>query len=251
MRFTSLLAATRKIPDNYHNMPKKFIERHTTFLERRAPRMPQFEQKIFRYKRKAYYDIWRPWEEQFKRLNAQHAKVSPVFVEPIRDFPYFRGDRVEILKGPDKGKQGNISYIVRERNWVLVHGLNLSREYINKGRDSIGNLICQEEPLLVNHEVKLVDPSDLMPTDIEWQYDEEGNRVRVSTRTKRLIPIPESAYETINYYSPDDYKDQPKDTPAKVVNEITFRPESKTFEMDICDQMGIIDDRVPYPMYWY
>lgn len=35
-----------------------------------------------------------------------------------------RGDRVEILVGRDKGKQGIVSQIYQERNWVIVEGLN-------------------------------------------------------------------------------------------------------------------------------
>lgn len=111
--------------------------------------------------------------------------------------------------------------------------------------------MVREEPYLIDIEVKLVDPADLEPTELEWRYDDDGNRVRVSTRTGRIIPIPESAYETIDYVDKARYRERPKDTTADLVNEVTFKPESKTFEMDICDQMGIKDDRVPYPMYWY
>lgn len=251
MKLTNIVQASRKIPDAFHNMPKRFVDRHLTFIEKRMPRLPQYEQKIFRYKRKAYYDIWRPWEDEFKRLNSLTAKVTQPVVEPIKDFPYFRGDRVEILRGPDKGKQGIINYIVKERNWVVVRGLNVSRKYMNKERLQVGNIVVTEEPLLINHEVKLVDPTDLQPTDVEWRYDEEGNKVRISTRTERAIPIPRSAYETMDYTLASEYREREKDTPAKLVNKVTFQPAPKTFEMDICEQMGIKDDRVPYPMYWY
>lgn len=251
MRLNIVLAASRRIPEAYHNMPKKFVDRNTTFLIKRAPRLPQYMQKIFRYKRQAYYDRWRPWEDEFQRLNAEGVKISQVFVEPIREWSFFRGDRVEVIKGPEKGKQGIIDYIVKERNWVFVQGLNIRREYSNREGDSLGNIICNEDPFLINVEVKLVDPSDLLPTDYEWRYDDDGNRVRVSTRTERIIPIPEQAYETIDYVDKSAYRENAKDTSAKLVTERTFVPQAKTFEMDICDQMGIKDDRIPYPMYWY
>lgn len=250
MRLTRFLAASRR-PLDFHNMPKKFIERNTTFIAKRAPRLPQYEQKVYLYKRKAYYDVWRPWEDDFIRLNQEGVKTRKIFVEPIKEWSYFRGDRVEVMKGPEKGKQGIINYVVKERNWVCVQGLNLTREYVNREGLSIGMLTCKEEPFLINIEVKLVDPSDLMPTDFEWRFDDSGNKVRVSTRTERVIPIPEQAYQTIDFVEKSSYIEQPKDTPAKLVNKVTFKPTAKTFEMDICDQMGIKDDRVPYPMYWY
>lgn len=212
--------------------------------------MPQYMQKIFRYKLNGYYDEWRPWEQEFSKLNQVGNKLPNIYVEPIRDFPLYRGDRVEVIKGPEKGSQGIVNYIVKERNWVFVQGINLERQLVNTEK-SYGNILTKELPLLVNHEVKLVDPSDLLPCDVEWRYDDDGNRVRVSTRTERIIPIPESAYETIDYKEATYYKEQPKDTPAKLVTERTFIPLAKTFEMDICEQMGIKEDRIPYPMYWY
>lgn len=251
MRLTVILAAGRRVPDNYHNMPQRFVDRHTTFIAKRAPRLPQYVQKIFRYKTKPYYDQWRPWQDEFKRLNNQIMTPRTVFVEPKRIWSYFRGDRVEVLRGPDKGKQGVINYIVKERNWVYVQGLNIVRTTLNKDDEFVGNILCKEEPYLIDEEVKLVDPSDLEPTDFEWRYDDEGTLLRVSTRTERIIPIPVAASETIDYVESATYKEQAKDTPAKLVSEVTFEPESKTFEMDICEKMGIKDERVPYPMYWY
>lgn len=52
---------------------------------------------------------------------------------------WFKGDRVEVLVGKDKGKQGIINYVVQERNWVCVEGLNC--EYVTQGatKDFPGN----------------------------------------------------------------------------------------------------------------
>lgn len=250
MRLTNVLLATRRIP-NYNNMPQRYADRHTRFIEKRAPRMPQYVQKLFRYKTHGYYDQWRPWEDEFEKLNSVHSKIRKIYVDPKREWSYFRGDRVEVLKGPDKGKQGIINYIVKERNWVFVQGLNLNRATVNKNDENMGNMLCREEPYLIDIEVQLVDPADLLPTEYEWRFDDEGNKVRVSTRTERIIPIPATAYETKDYVEKNNYIEQPKDTPAKQVTSVTFRPQVKTFEMDICDEMGIKDDRVPYPMYWY
>lgn len=251
MQLTKIVAASRRLPENYHNMPRRFVDRHNLFLSHRAPRLPQYTQKIFRYKKNAYYDRWRPWEENFYKLNQEGVSTQKIFVEPIRDFPMFRGDRVQVIKGPDLGKQGIVSYIVKERNWVFVQGLNLKREYKLRNDESSGVLICSEEPYLVNEEVQLVEPSDLMPTEFEWRYDEEGNRVRVSKRTERILPIPSAAFSTIDYVEREKYREQPKDTPADVVAEVTFEAVPKTFEMDLCERLGIKDERVPYPMYWY
>jgi len=35
--------------------------------------------------------------------------------------------QVEVLVGKDKGKQGTVNCIIKERNWVYVEGLNCVR----------------------------------------------------------------------------------------------------------------------------
>lgn len=111
--------------------------------------------------------------------------------------------------------------------------------------------MSMEQPLLVTTEISLVDPSDLKPTTFEWRYTQEGQKVRVSTRTGRIIPFPASMEETKDYKTKATYKEQPKDTVADVIKEITFQPKLRTFEMDIMENMGIKEDRIPPKTYWY
>jgi len=47
------------------------------------------------------------------------------------------------------------------------------------------------------------------------------------------------------------FPESEKDTNAPEVTAITFEPALKTFEMDIMEQMGIKEDRVPAKTYWY
>jgi len=42
-----------------------------------------------------------------------------------------------------------------------------------------------------------------------------------------------------------------KDTKAAVVEEVTFEPRLKTFEMDVMESLGITEDRIPKKTYWY
>lgn len=54
-----------------------------------------------------------------------------------RVFLISRGDRVEIMVGKDKGKQGIISQVIQERNWVIVEGLNTHLRIV-----SIQHIVC-------------------------------------------------------------------------------------------------------------
>lgn len=69
--------------------------------------------------------------------------------------------QVEVLTGRDKGKQGIVSAVIQERNWVVVEGLNTHLRRIGKDKDFPGSVVVSEAPLLVTTDVALVDPSDL------------------------------------------------------------------------------------------
>lgn len=85
-----------------------------------------------------------------------------------------------------------------------------------------------------------------------------------------------SALETIDYKSRNLYHEQSKDTTRIDALDVTFevrkshdrtmqkmqthkvlpcpfcfQPVLKTFEMDIMDEMGITEDRIPKKFYWY
>jgi len=239
-----------KYTTDYDNLPERYMIKKTTQVEWKSPNNPRYTPRM-RSKSATYHDLTRPWQWDYWMKNK--GKKMPV-VEPIReeDWMWFRGDLVELVKGPDKGKLGIIKMIVQERNWVTVEGLNLKYETIAASDDFPGMSSASEMPLLVTTDIKLVDPSTEQGTDVEWRYTEDGDRVRVALSSGTEIPIPSASYETIDYKSPDDYaEDSEKDTPAKYVEMVTYEPNHGTFEMDIMRIMGIKEDRVAKKTYWY
>lgn len=258
MRFTILLYSSSKgtitgklgeLTKRYANLPESFIQRTAENVEFKTPNRRQYlprkrEQPVYRFTAN------RPWTDEWKRQNDRVR--PPVLIEPIKDWCFYRGDRVEILVGRDRGKHGIISQIVQERNWVFVSGLNAHyRRVGSKEEGAAGVYVKSEAPLLVTSQVALVDPSDNKTTKVEWRFTEDGERVRVSLRTGRIIPMPPSSVETWDYKTPETYLEGDKDTKADVVKAVDFRPTLKTFEMEIMDSMGIVEDRVPKKSYWY
>lgn len=59
-------------------------------------------------------------------------------------------------------------------------------------------------------------------TEVQWRYKEDGEKVRISLRTGRIIPIPVSSEETIDYKSTKLYREQPKDTIKADAEKVTF-----------------------------
>ncbi|KAL5282081.1 MRPL24 family protein [Megaselia abdita] len=235
---------------DFSNLPERYVKRSMEQVYWKTPRgKPNYlprtvERKRFRQ------TMNKPWTGQFRQQNMPGTIRKKVFLEPVSDWSFFRGDRVEILVGKDKGKHGLISQVIPERNWVVVEGLNWHYRKVGSDKEYPGVLIRSEAPLLID-KVRLVDPSDLLATTHEWRYTEEGEKVRVSGRTGRIIPIPESNNETHDYKSKSAYIEREKDTPGKLIGEVTFTPKLCTFEMDIMEKMGIQEERVPRKTYWY
>ncbi|XP_046370699.2 probable 39S ribosomal protein L24, mitochondrial [Haliotis rufescens] len=235
------------------NYFKKYVQREIAKATGVTVRKPFQGFRDIR-KKKWYYDENRPWTSAAKETNISLRRPPHVVVQPIskKDWTLFKGDRVEILVGRDKGKQGLVNSIIKERNWCFVEGLNCSYRWLNKSAASPGTLVKEEKPLLVTTEVALIDPADDKATDIEWRYTEEGIRVRVSTRTGRVIPLSKTAEdESYDMVQISSYVETDKDTKDKELKKITFKPRLSTFEQDIMEKMGIKEDREPAKTYWY
>ncbi|CAG9792555.1 unnamed protein product [Diatraea saccharalis] len=246
---------SKKVGDltvKYSNLPESYIKRSYEQVYWKNPTgYPQYAKAQIARKRYRFTTN-RPWTGQFQQQNERNTHRKKVFLEPIAEWSFFKGDRVEIMVGRDKGKQGIVSQVIQERNWVIVEGLNTHLRVMGKTKTFPGVTIQSEAPLLVTNQVKLVDPESLKPTEIEWRYTEEGQKVRVSKASSRIIPIPKSAEETMDFKSKALYiENTEKDTAADEVTKITFAPKLRTFEMDIMEEQGIKEDRVPAKSYWY
>ncbi len=242
----------------YGNLPQRYMLRKSRRLDYITPAPSQCFNNEVSTGRLPDFPLERPWTQDYWRGGqAPHPNMighHGVYAQPIRvqDWMWFRGDRVEVLKGKDKGKQGYISYVVQERNWVCVEGLNCKRETVGKTEGFPGMIRLVEQPLCVITDIALVDPMDEKPTEVEWQYTEDGERVRVSSRTGRPLPVPSEAYQTVDYKTPEGYSEsQQKDTKAKDVEEITYKPRLATFEMEIMEEQGIQEDRDAKPTFYY
>ncbi|XP_073825261.1 mitochondrial ribosomal protein L24 [Musca autumnalis] len=249
MRITQFLRSKLK---NFSNFPKEYIERSKKQVYYETPKgTPQYLNRTVERKRYRY-TMNRPWTGHFRQQNMPGTIRKKVHITPIEDWSYFRGDRVEILVGKDKGKHGLVTQVIPERNWVVVDGINWHYRTVGAEEGFPGVLIRSEAPLDVTKDIRLVDPSDLQGCDFEWRYTEDGEKVRVSVRTGRIIPIPESNNHTHDYKTKAAYIEREgKDTPATVIQEVTFKPKLSTFEMDIMEEMGIEEDRIPKKSYWY
>jgi large subunit ribosomal protein L24 len=101
-----------------------------------------------------------------------------------------KGDLVEVIAGSDKGKQGRILAIDREKNRVRVEKVRVQKRHLKPGRK--GNRsggIVEQEGFVDASNVMLVDPTSHKAgrTKIEVR---EGRRVRVFAKSGTALAEP-------------------------------------------------------------
>ena len=96
-----------------------------------------------------------------------------------------KGDRVVVLAGRDKGKQGDVLRVWPKEDRVLVSGLNLVKRHTKPSQgDPQGGIKTKEAPLHVSN-VAFVD-SDGKPTRVGFRT-EGDKKVRFAKSTGEAI----------------------------------------------------------------
>jgi large subunit ribosomal protein L24 len=90
-----------------------------------------------------------------------------------------KGDRVKVLSGKDRGKEGEVTRALPTRGKVIVDGINRVKKNQRQTRATMqGGIIDKDMPIPVSA-VALVCPS-CGPTRVGYRFDEQGGaKVRV------------------------------------------------------------------------
>ena len=67
-----------------------------------------------------------------------------------------KGDEVVVITGEDKGSKGKILQVMREKNRVLVEGINMSKKHERKTQDNPQGAIVEREAPIHYSNVKKV-----------------------------------------------------------------------------------------------
>ena len=90
-----------------------------------------------------------------------------------------KGDRVRVLSGKDKGKEGEVMRALPREGKVIVDGVNVARKSQRPTRTTQqGGIIDKDMPIQVSN-VALVCPSCGKPTRVGYKIDASGDKARV------------------------------------------------------------------------
>ena len=99
----------------------------------------------------------------------------------------YSGDEVVVVAGKDKGKRGTVRQVIRDKDRVLVEGVNIAKKHM-RARPGVrqAGIVDQENPLHVSN-VMLVCPRCGQPTRVGVQRDSEGHKQRICRKCSESV----------------------------------------------------------------
>jgi large subunit ribosomal protein L24 len=97
-----------------------------------------------------------------------------------------KGDKVIVLAGRDRGRNGEVIRIYPAENRALVRGINIVKRHQKQTAQAEGGVISREAPIHLSN-LAIADPKDGKATRVGFKILEDGRKVRFAKRSGDLI----------------------------------------------------------------
>ena len=104
----------------------------------------------------------------------------------MKKFRIKRGDRVVVISGRDRGRQGEVLRVLRKEDRLIVQGVNVVKRHQRPTAGHPGGIIDKEAAIHVSN-VAHVDPTSSRPTRIGYKTLDDGRKVRFAKRSGEII----------------------------------------------------------------
>jgi len=95
------------------------------------------------------------------------------------------GDKLIVVAGSNKGKEGKITHILGDK--VVIEGVNLRKKHLKpKDNNGTGEIVEVEAPIHASN-VMLIDPKTKKATRVKIDTDKKGQKIRVSVKSNEKI----------------------------------------------------------------
>ena len=96
------------------------------------------------------------------------------------------GDKVVVISGKDKGKEGTITKVLRDENRVVVEGVNIVKKHVKGNGQQAGSINEVEAPIHASN-VMILDPKTKQPTRIGHSINKDGKKIRVTKKSNSSL----------------------------------------------------------------
>ena len=98
-----------------------------------------------------------------------------------------KGDKVNVSAGKDKGKSGKILHILRDKDRVVVEGVNMVKRHQKPTQaNQTGGIVERENPIHISN-IMMADPKTGKSTRIGHEINKDGKKVRISKKSNEKI----------------------------------------------------------------
>jgi len=94
-----------------------------------------------------------------------------------------KGDRVIVISGKDKGKEGVVETALPRDGKVIVEGVNVARKHQRKTSQTMQAGIIDKAMPIDASNLKVLSPADGKPTKVGYRITADGDKVRICKRT--------------------------------------------------------------------
>lgn len=97
-----------------------------------------------------------------------------------------KGDRVQVIAGKDRGREGEVLKVLPAEDRVIVSEVRMVRRHNKPSARSAGGIESKEAPIHISN-VALLDPSDSKPAKVGMKFMDDGRKVRFARRSGEII----------------------------------------------------------------
>jgi large subunit ribosomal protein L24 len=96
-----------------------------------------------------------------------------------------KNDTVKAIAGNSKGKEGKVLQVLKEKNAVIVEGLNMKKRHTKPSREAEkGGIFEKEAPIHISNVMLVIDGT---PGKVVRRKNENGKTVRAAQKTGKVL----------------------------------------------------------------
>lgn len=94
-----------------------------------------------------------------------------------------KDDVVVVISGKDRGSQGRVLRVLRERDRVIVEGVNRVKRHMRPNNRGVQGGIIEKEASIHISNVMLLDTKSNKPTRVRSSINKDGKKIRVAIKS--------------------------------------------------------------------
>lgn len=101
-----------------------------------------------------------------------------------------KGDRVKVIRGNDREREGTVLRVLRDEDRVVIEGVNVRKRHTRPSQDDPdGGIISFEAPVHLSN-VMLIDPASGEASRVRTRLEEDGVKERIAVKSGNPVPKP-------------------------------------------------------------